>query len=97
MDFYSVNLTQSAECQVENMEEDNKYLRSGKLIGTVERWLILIFMLANQYEAIGFLIAAKSIVRYKEGAVSKTEYVLAGTLLSVFWAVVGGVLLKCLI
>ena len=97
LDFYSVNLTQCAECQVENTEEDNKYLRSGKLIGTVERWLILIFMLANQYEAIGFLIAAKSIIRYKEGAVSKTEYVLAGTLLSVFLAVVGGVLLKCLI
>lgn len=97
LDFYSVNSTQSTECPVENMEEDNKYLRSGKLIGTVERWLILIFMLANQYEAIGFLIAAKSIIRYKEGAVSKTEYVLAGTLLSVFCAVVCGLVLKCFI
>lgn len=51
-------------------------------------------MLANQYEAIGFLIAAKSIIRYREGAVSKTEYVLAGTLLSVLCAVLGGLTLK---
>ena len=39
----------------------------------------------NQFEAVGFLLAAKSILRYKnddgDGS-NKTEYVLIGTLLS---------------
>lgn len=71
----------------------NESIRSGKLIGNLERWLIIVFMLCNQYEAIGFLIAAKSIIRYKEGDTPKTEYVLAGTLISVFVAVLSGLLL----
>lgn len=50
-------------------------------------------MLCGQHEAIGFLIAAKSIIRYKDGDISKTEYVLAGTLISVFIAVISGLLL----
>lgn len=71
----------------------NESIRSGKLIGNLERWLIIVFMLCGQYEAIGFLIAAKSIIRYKDGDTSKTEYVLAGTLISVFVAVLSGLLL----
>lgn len=71
----------------------NESIRSGKLIGNLERWLIIVFMLCGQYEAIGFLIAAKSIIRYKDGDISKTEYVLAGTLISVFIAVISGLLL----
>lgn len=71
----------------------NESIRSGKLIGNLERWLIIIFILYGQYEAIGFLIAAKSIIRYKDGDTSKTEYVLAGTLISVFIAVISGLLL----
>lgn len=71
----------------------NESIRSGKLIGNLERWLIIIFMLCGQYESIGFLIAAKSIIRYKDGDTSKTEYVLAGTLISVFIAVISGLLL----
>lgn len=69
-------------------------IQSGKLIGNIERWLIIIFISCNQYEAIGFLVAAKSIIRYKEGETGKTEYVLAGTLFSVFIAVISGILLK---
>ena len=71
----------------------NESIRSGKLIGNLERWLIIVFMLCGQYEAIGFLIAAKSIIRYKDGDISKTEYVLAGTLISVFIAVISGLFL----
>jgi len=46
--------------------------------------LIVLFVVLSQYEAIGFLIAAKSILRFSEatsGSV-KSEYVLTGTLLS---------------
>lgn len=74
----------------------NVEIQSGKLIGNIERWLIIIFIICGQYDAIGFLIAAKSIIRYKEGDTGKTEYVLAGTLISVFIAVLSGLLLKSL-
>ena len=68
--------------------------KAGGLIGTLERWLILVFFMLEQYEAIGFLLAAKSIVRFKDTETDKTEYVLAGTLLSVSIAVACGILLR---
>lgn len=58
---------------------------AGKLIGITERFLILTFIFLKQFEAIGFLLAAKSILRYKnddDNNTIKTEYLLIGTLLS---------------
>lgn len=59
---------------------------AGKFIGILERLLIYLFILTNHFEAVGFLLAAKSIFRFgdlKEGNELKlTEYVLIGTLLS---------------
>jgi magnesium-transporting ATPase (P-type) len=59
---------------------------AGKYIGIMERLLIFIFIYTNHFEAVGFLLAAKSIFRFgdlKEGNELKlTEYVLIGTLLS---------------
>lgn len=77
------------------MPEDKEVgFKAGALIGTVERWLILIFVCLQRYEALGLLIAAKSIIRFGEKETVKTEYVLAGTLLSIFIAVVVGLLLN---
>ena len=36
------------------------------------------------YDALGLLIAAKSIIRFGDSQINKSEYVLAGTLLSVY-------------
>ena len=61
---------------------------SGELIGWLERGLILLFVVLAQYEAIGFLVAAKSILRFGEASEpEKSEYVLTGTLLSLAMAV----------
>jgi hypothetical protein len=49
-------------------------------------------ILINQFEAVGFLIAAKSILRFRKDSVYKTEYVLIGTLLSFGIAVAFGIL-----
>ena len=49
---------------------------AGKLIGIIERFLVIIFVILNQFEAVGFLIAAKSILRFKDDNTIKTEYVL---------------------
>lgn len=65
--------------------KDDELLKAGRLIGILERWLIIIFILISQFSAVGFLIAAKSILRYNpknEDGFNKTEYVLIGTMLS---------------
>lgn len=63
-----------------NPNED--LLNAGKLIGNIERVLTLTLLLFEQFEAVGFIIAGKSILRYEGVKTSKTEYVLIGTFLS---------------
>jgi len=63
---------------------------AGTWIGMLERLIIFFLVLISQYEAIGLLIAAKSIIRLKEGDQKMSEYVLVGTLLSVSVAMVTG-------
>lgn len=73
---------------------NNDLLNAGKLIGGIERLLTFTFVLLGQYEAIGFLMAAKSLLRFSEGDKAKSEYVLVGTLLSFSLAVAIGVIVK---
>jgi hypothetical protein len=63
-------------------------------IGYAERVLALTFMLLGTYEALGFLIAAKSLLRFQETDTKRTEYVLIGTLLSFGVAVLLGVIIN---
>lgn len=65
---------------------DKSIPNAGKLIGIVERFLAFVLILAGQYTALGFIIAAKSILRFS--ATEKNEYVLVGTLLSFGIAIV---------
>jgi len=53
---------------------------AGKLIGIVERLLAFVLVLFGQYSAVGLIIAAKSILRFRN--TKHSEYVLVGTLLS---------------
>ncbi len=69
----------------------------GLWIGRLERVMVVTFILLNHFEAIGFLVAAKSILRH--GGVSKgvdprseAEYVLVGTMMSFMVAIPVGVL-----
>jgi hypothetical protein len=69
------------------IEENNLELgglkTGGKLIGQLERSLIFLFIFVGQPAGIGFLVAAKSILRFEEAKEQKlAEYVLIGTLLS---------------
>ena len=61
----------------------------GRIIGLLERGLIFVLVLAGQASGIGFLIAAKSVLRFgavrEEGRLS--EYVIIGTLASFGWAI----------
>jgi hypothetical protein len=68
-------------------EIDDRQFRTGRVIGFLERIFVFLFILLNQYTAIGFIIAAKGIVRYPDfGKKSFNEYILIGTLLSVLFA-----------
>ena len=67
---------------------------AGKLIGIIERFLVIIFVILNQFEAVGFLIAAKSILRFKDDNTIKTEYVLIGTMLSFAIAIALGIIIN---
>lgn len=62
----------------------------GRQIGLLERGLIFLFILANLPLGVGFLIGAKSILRF--GTASRdqrtAEYVIIGTLASFGWAIV---------
>lgn len=57
---------------------------AGAFIGTLERIIIALLLIANQYSAIGLVLAAKSIARYEKITKEKdfSEYYLLGTLLS---------------
>ncbi|MFV8225893.1 DUF3307 domain-containing protein [Christiangramia aquimixticola] len=71
---------------------------AGRYIGIFERILVLTFILTGNFSAIGFLIAAKSILRFSDksetGARKQTEYVLIGTLMSFTITILIGLLIR---
>jgi hypothetical protein len=69
---------------------------AGKWIGIIERIIILIFVLFNQYSAIGLLVAAKGIIRFseKDRQEIKTEYLVIGTLMSICIAMITGFIIR---
>jgi len=77
-------------------DEDDSELGRGALIGTLERWIVFLLVLLNQYTALAFVIAAKSIMRYKKMEDDRKfgEYFIAGTLASIAAALLVGVLVK---
>jgi Protein of unknown function (DUF3307) len=62
---------------------------AGRVIGQLERGLIFLLILVGEPAAVGYLVAAKSVLRF--GAVKddakKSEYVIVGTLASFGWAI----------
>ncbi|MEC5165823.1 hypothetical protein RCH18_001556 [Flavobacterium sp. PL11] len=82
----------------ENKSKDESLQNAGNYIGLLERLFVFCFILTGHFEAIGFLLAAKSIFRFgdlKEAKDRKlTEYVLIGTLLSFGIALLIGLLVQ---
>lgn len=77
---------------------EDKIEHGGKLIGQFERIIILTFVLLQQYEAIGFLITGKSIIRFAQRDENlRSEYVLVGTMMSYAFSIITGVLINWLI
>lgn len=84
---------------LEKVEGEGASLKSaGRYIGIFERILVLTFILTGNFSAIGFLIAAKSVLRFNEksgkNSRKQTEYVLIGTLMSFAISIVIGLLVR---
>ncbi|MBY6089992.1 DUF3307 domain-containing protein [Maritimibacter alkaliphilus] len=72
------------------MRVRNNGLRNGgRLIGQLERGMIYALILLNQPLGVGFLVAAKSILRFGTATRDQrtAEYVIIGTLASFLWAI----------
>ncbi len=88
---WRVDLTQGRD-------DRNSLKDAGIWIGILERVLVVTFVIFDQLQAIGFLIAAKSILRFSDRSEDnprkQTEYVLIGTLISYTIALIVGLLIQ---
>lgn len=66
--------------------DDDSLSNAGHFIGMLERLFVFAFVITANFQAVGFLLAAKSVFRFGDLKESKdrklTEYILIGTLLS---------------
>lgn len=81
------------------VEAETESTGRGRVIGILERWLVLTFVLVGQWAALGLVIAAKAIVRYDKVHKEEpfAEVFLIGTLSSVLVAVVVGIGVRWLV
>ena len=82
--------------KTKNNENDESLEKAGRIIGVLERILTFTLILFGQYGAVGFIFAAKSILRFRDGenAEAKTEYLLIGSLMSFGIAILLGIFCK---
>ncbi|MFP4016142.1 MAG: DUF3307 domain-containing protein [Halanaerobiales bacterium] len=84
-----------------NYEESEN--SKGWAIGNLERILVILFVLLNNYALIGLLFTAKSLIRFKEVEESKAknqnfvEYYLIGTFTSLLIAIISGLVINLMI
>ena len=74
--------------------DDRGLPAAGKLIGRLERFLILLFVYSDTLTGVGFLLTAKSVFRFGDAKDDethrRTEYYLIGSLASFTLAIVLG-------
>lgn len=67
---------------------------AGQLIGQLERFLIVLFVISGNVTGVGFLLTAKSVFRFgdikDDDTQRRTEYYLIGSLASFAFAIVVG-------
>lgn len=79
----------------EGRTEISTQVTTGKIIGVLERALIFVFVASGNLTAIPFILAAKSLARFKQlNDRDFAEYYLIGTLSSVLLALCGGLLVR---
>jgi hypothetical protein len=86
------------EAEVGDMRTSISLNEAGKWIGIFERVLVFTFVISSHFEGIGFLIAAKSILRFNDikgqEARKEAEYILIGTLMSFSFSILIGLVIR---
>lgn len=68
---------------IKSINDGESLAKAGAMIGYLERVLVLTFILAGNYTAIGFVLALKTAFRFKDTEDRrKAEYMMMGTFLS---------------
>lgn len=82
--IFIVNIIQSYKPNDKEDKNTKNTKNAGRMIGTIERIIMLFFILIKQYSSVGLILTAKSIARYNKISEDKefAEYYLLGTLLS---------------
>lgn len=79
---------------LEEDDQNDSLKNAGSVIGMLERMFVFGFIILGQWQAIGLLIAAKSVFRFGDLSRAKdrklTEYILIGTMLSFGLAILIG-------
>ncbi len=70
-------------------------LSRGKIIGYLERLLVIVLIVHNAFSGIAFIVAAKAIARFKQmDDRDFAEYFLLGTLCSILLGIIFGLITK---
>lgn len=95
-DFASVFIKKLFEFILSDHSSPNENdLRMGNLIGKLERIIVAILVLLNQYGAVGLVLTAKSIARFKQLEDKNfAEKYLVGTLTSLSFALIAAIIVK---
>lgn len=95
--MFALNLAPIGKQKNQSNITDQQY-NTGRVIGMLERIFIYAFALAGQFTAIGFVLTAKGVVRYRDfDDRAFAEYVLIGTLLSALLAMAIALIVNTLI
>ena len=97
---YSEKLNNILKAKLGSKEEEEfiDEVKAGKWIGILERLLILFLLSMNEYTAIGFVIAIKSLTRFKMlDSKVFSEYYLIGTLTSIIYSIGGYFIINMII
>lgn len=96
-----IQVVMSSWSKALNDSNEESLNNAGRYIGILERLFVFTFVITGNWEAIGFLLAAKSVFRFGDLKESKdrklTEYILIGTLLSFGIAIATGMIVLELI
>lgn len=93
---YDQNTTMSEEYTY--MVVKHQDLSRGKIIGYLERLLVIVLVMNDSISSIAFIIAAKSLTRFKQlDDRDWAEYFLLGTLTSIFLAIVYGFIIRFIV
>ncbi|MBO6756535.1 MAG: hypothetical protein JJ902_09430 [Roseibium sp.] len=80
---------ETAAARVPKIEDsDEKELKAGRVIGLLERVLIVSGLVLDKWEVLLAVVALKTVTRYKElDTKLNAEYFLIGSLASIVWAI----------